>query len=151
LICNESLYRSDNRGEYAAGLETLILYRKENKVAYAQVGAPNLLLEKPGSGLAPISANCDTGFELGSQLEGSEMAPLPRELLGIDSNLNIRCGDFRITAGDRLFLYSGIFWTDTLWKGAASGSLLPQVTQNIVRKNPDSPFWIGIVSFESVF
>ncbi|MBK9324104.1 MAG: hypothetical protein IPM97_14360 [Bdellovibrionaceae bacterium] len=151
LICNESLYRSDNRGEYVAGLETLILYRKENKVAFAQVGAPNLMLQKKGLGLTPISANGDTAFELADNSEGSEIAPLPRDLLGIDSSLNIRCGDFRIAAGDRLFLYSGIFWSDALWTVASNGGLLPKITQNIARKNPDSPFWIGLVSFESGF
>ncbi len=143
LISNESLYRSENRGEYTAGLETLILYRKENKIAFAQVGAPYLLIEKAGFGLAPIATSYEACFELGQLF-----APLPRELMGIDSSLNIRCGDFRIEAGDRLILYSGAFWPEAIWNGTSAGGSLLQMTQNIIRKNPESPLWIGLVDFE---
>src|SRR4051812_29355671 len=43
MICNERFYRSDNRSDYNAGVELLVLAREGSHLSYAQVGSPNLL------------------------------------------------------------------------------------------------------------
>ena len=144
LISNDSVYRSDNRGEYVGGVETLILFKRGNKLAYAQVGSPNLLIQKRGMGLAPVAVNYESAHELSSPFE--MQPPLPRNLLGVDPTLNIRCGDLRVEEEDQLLVYSGGFWPQSLWSATESGDDLQQVTQKIVQKTPDAPFWLGLIT-----
>lgn len=147
LISNESLYRGDNRVEYLSGFETLVLYQKENKIAFAQVGAPHLLIHREGLGLAPISVSYESSHEFGSV--GEILPPIPQQLAGVDASLNLRCGDFRVERSDHLLLYAGAFWPDTLWRPTMAGVDLNQFAQRIVQKIPDSPFWIGLVQLNN--
>ena len=145
LIANDSIYRGDNRGEYAGGVETLVLFQRDNKLAFAQVGSPNLLIQKRGMGLAPVSVSYEASHELSSSFE--TYPPLPQQLLGVDPTLNIRSGELRIDDEDRLLVYSGAFWPQSMWSATENGDDLHQVTQKIVQKSPDAPFWLGLVGF----
>jgi hypothetical protein len=146
LISNEALYRSSNKSDYHAGVETLLLLRKGSQIAYAQVGAPHLLIQKKNRVVVPISVSFEACFEMSGEDQGL-LPPLPQALLGLDSSLNIRAGDFRIDGGDSLILYAGGVWPMSLWS-SNHVSDLQQLTQKLVQMSPDSPFWIGIVSFE---
>lgn len=143
LIANEQLYRGENKGEYMAGVETLLLLKKGLQVAYAQVGAPHLLLQKNARSLIPVSVGFETCLEMGGP-GGALLAPLPQSLLGADLSLNIRCGDFKVDEGDRLVLYAGAHWPESFWT-ASLASTLPQWTQKLVQKDPEAPFWLGLV------
>ncbi|MBS1969920.1 MAG: hypothetical protein JSU04_06410 [Bdellovibrionales bacterium] len=143
LIANESFYRSENKADYQAGLETLLLLRTGSQMAYAQVGSPHLLIQKSDKVMAPISVNFDSSLEMSGE-DGALMPPLPQTLVGIDTSLNIRVGDFRIEDSDRLILYAGGIWPESIWNSSYSADL-QQMTQKLVQKNPDAPFWLGIV------
>jgi hypothetical protein len=144
LIANDSVYRGDNRGEYLGAIETLVILRRDNKIAYAQVGAPNLMIQKDGMGLAPIAVSYESSHELGNQFES--LAPMPQSLLGVDPTVNIRCGDFRVEDNDRLIVYSGAFWPESLWAPTHTDEDLRHLTQKIVQQSPDSPFWLGLIA-----
>ncbi len=146
LISNESLYRSNNKSDYQAGVETLLLLHSGSQVAYAQVGAPHLLIQKRDRVPVPISVSFDAGFEM-SREDQDPFPPLPQTILGLDSSLNIRAGDFRVDIGDRLILYAGGVWPKSLWS-SNQASDLQLLTQKLVQMNPESPFWLGIVNFE---
>jgi len=146
LISNEAMYRSSNKSEYVAGVETLLLLRKGSQIAYAQVGSPHLLIQKKDRVVVPVSVTIEAGFEMSNE-DQDLLPPLPQALVGIDSNLNIRAGDFRAENGDRLILYSGGVWPKTLWNSNQESDL-HQLTQKMVQMNPESPFWLGIVNLE---
>ncbi|HEY8269328.1 MAG TPA: hypothetical protein VIG33_00445 [Pseudobdellovibrionaceae bacterium] len=144
LISNESLYRGSNKTEYQAGVETLLLLRKGSLMAYAQVGSPHLLIQKKNQLVTPISV----GFEAVLEMSGEDqdlLSPLPQSLLGIDGNVNVRTGDFRIDESDRLLLYGGSVWPKSLWSPDCD---FQQLTQKLVQASPESPFWLGVVSLE---
>ncbi|RYZ62616.1 MAG: hypothetical protein EOP09_18615 [Proteobacteria bacterium] len=61
--------------------------------------------------------------------------------------MNIRSGELRIDDEDRLLVYSGAFWPQSMWSATENGDDLHQVTQKIVQKSPDAPFWLGLVGF----
>lgn len=144
LIANEAIYRGDNKSEYHAGLETLLLLRTDSQMAFAQVGAPHLLIQKSDRMMTPIAVNFDAGLEMSGD-DGVILPPLPQVLVGVDSSLNIRVGDFRVEDRDRLILYSGGVWPESIWNSPQATDL-QQMTQKLVQKNPDAPFWLGIVS-----
>lgn len=148
LISNETIYRAINRTEYTGGVEILLLSRKGNKISFAQVGAPYLLLEKVDVGTAPIAVASEVGFECIADRQAG-ISPLPRELLGVDPTVNIRCGDFRVDPDDRLILYSGSYWPEGFWESSNEGARLQSLTHKLVKKNPESPFWLGIIDFKS--
>lgn len=145
LISNEAFYRSDNKSEYVVGVETLVLLQQGSKVAYTQVGSPHLLIQKNEGGVAPVAVSYETSLELSSS-EESALPPLPQTLLGVDRGLNLRSGDFRIDSGDRLVLYAGSLWPESLWSLSTQADL-QKITQKFVQKNPESPFWLGLVDF----
>ncbi|WP_413289940.1 hypothetical protein [Bdellovibrio sp. HCB337] len=147
LISNEQIYRSANKNEYISGVETLVLLHKGSQMAYAQVGAPHLLIQKPGRPLAPVAIGYEASLEM-SGVENQILAPLPQTMLGIDASLNIRCGDFHVDEGDRLVLYAGSFWPDSLWTSSQANNL-QQLTQKMVQQNPEAPFWLGVVDLEN--
>lgn len=143
LISNESFYRGDNKADYQAGLETLLLLKTGSQMAYAQVGSPHLLIQKSDRVMAPISVNYDASLEMSGE-DGTLLSPLPQSLVGVDTSLNIRVGDFRVDESDRLILYAGGIWPESIWNSNYAADL-QQLTQKLVQKNPDAPFWLGIV------
>jgi hypothetical protein len=143
LITNEAFYRGDNKAGYQAGVETLLLLRTGSQMAYAQVGAPHLLIQKSDKMMAPVSVNLDASLEMSGE-DGSLLSPLPQVLVGVDTSLNIRVGDFRVEDSDRLILYAGGAWPESIWNASYSSDL-QQLTQKLVQKNPEAPFWLGIV------
>lgn len=157
LISNEALYRGINKADYQAGVETLLLLRKGSQIAFAQAGSPHLLIQKRNRLVTPISVSLDAGLEMGGDSQ-DPLSPLPQTLLGIDSSLNIRTGDFRVDEGDRLLLYAGNIWPKSLWssewnpqgnsQASQSQSDLQLLTQKLVQAAPESPFWLGIVTLE---
>lgn len=143
LIANEAFYRGDNKADYQAGLETLVILKTESQIAYAQVGAPHLLIQKSDRLMSPISVNYDSSVEMSGD-DGSLLPPLPQTLIGVEASLNLRVGDFRTDESDRLILYAGGVWPESIWNSSYTADL-QQLTQKIVQKNPDAPFWLGIV------
>jgi len=147
LIANESFYRGDNKSNYQAGLETLIILKTGSQISYAQVGAPHLLIQKSDKVMVPVAVNFDASLEMSGD-DGTLLAPLPQTILGADKSLNVRSGDFRIDDSDRLILYAGGVWPESIWSSNYSTDL-EQLTQKLVQKNPDAPFWLGIVDLGS--
>jgi hypothetical protein len=147
LISNETLYRGANKNDYQAGVETLLLLRKGSQIAYAQVGAPHLLIQKRDRMIVPVSVSFEASFEM-SGGDQDLLSPLPQTLLGVSTNPNIRVGDFRVDEGDRLILYAGGTWPKSLWS-SNHASDLQQLTHKLVQMYPDAPFWLGLVHLEA--
>jgi hypothetical protein len=155
MISNERFHRSENRTEFNAGIEVLILLRQGPHIAYAQIGSPHLLVQKSGQGLIPLSVQYEASLEM-SESQDSNLPPLPQVLLGIDSSLNIRSGDFRIDPSDHLVVYAGSYWPALVWQDRVDlprayrdpKEELTKLTNTIAQRNPDAPFWLGIIALE---
>lgn len=146
LIANEELYRGENRAEYFSGVEVLVLYQKQNQIAWAQVGSPGLLLKRQGMPLQPLSTPLDLSTEL-STAEG-RLAPLPSQLLGLDPTCDIKVGHLHSQPGDRLMLMAGSRLANSLWVPGLQEPQLTEITRHMVNENPDLPFWLGVVDLD---
>lgn len=141
-IANDILYRGENKAEYVSGVEVLAISRKDSQIAWAQVGAPHLLMRRPGRPLVPLATSFDHSFELA--LRGQRTSPLPSRLLGVDPGCNIACGDLQAGEQDLLVMMSSSSLPASLW--TASGPFdLQNLTGHLIRENADSPFWLGLV------
>lgn len=144
-IANDVLYRGENKAEYMSGIEILAMSRKESQIAWAQVGAPHLLLRRPGRPLVPLATCFDHSFELA--LRGQRSAPLPSRLLGVDPTCNVVCGDLLAGDDDLLVLLSSSVLPQSLW--SAQGPLdVQNLTAHFIRENAESPFWLGLVDLK---
>ncbi|MBX3041353.1 MAG: hypothetical protein KF789_11660 [Bdellovibrionaceae bacterium] len=144
MIANDILYRGENKAEYVSGVEVLAIARSGEEIAWAQVGAPHLLLRREGRPLVPLATAFDHSFEL--SLKGGASAPLPSRLLGVEPTSNIVCGDLRAGDKDLLVLLASSMLPQSLW--TAAGPLdLQAVTRHLVQEDPDLPFWLGLVDF----
>lgn len=140
LITNEFLYRSENKTEYAAGLEVLVLFKRGRQLAWAQVGGPSLLIQRNGKSVQPLSVSMD----LASDALGV-LPPIPRNLLGIDRSCIIEVGHTSFEENDQLIMLSSSLISTHLWKRSQERLDLPQITQLMIQENAESPFWLGLL------
>jgi hypothetical protein len=144
MIANDLLYRRENRTEYVSGLEILAISRRGPQISWAQVGAPHVLLRRPGRPLVPLALSYDHSFEIVAS--SARLAPLPSRLLGTDPTCHIHCGDLRIGREDVLVLASSSLLPSSLWTEAGPYDLA-RVTREMMTLDPESPFWLGLVDF----
>ena len=143
LVANEMLYRGSNRNQYFSGVEILTLSRRGNQVAWAQVGSPNIYLQRNQRRLQPLSVCQDLSSEI--EEEGGSLPPLPGQLMGLEMSCNVQCGSTVVRSGDQLILLSSSCITSALWSKDSAKLDLAEVTKLMIQESPDSPFWLGIV------
>lgn len=142
LIANEILYRGENKAQYLSGVEVLAVGRQGTQLAWAQVGAPHLLLRRQGRPLVPLATSFDHSFEL--SLAGQHESPLPSRLLGVDPSCHISSGDLQVSENDLLVLLASSMVPPALW--TVSGPYDLQIlTKHLVENDPDAPFWLALI------
>ncbi|WP_413586232.1 hypothetical protein [Bdellovibrio sp. HCB274] len=143
MIANDALYRGENRKEYASGVEVLALFKRGSQVAWAQVGAPSIFVQRQNQRLQPLSIATDLASELRDQ---AELPPLPAQLLGMDPTCNIQTGHTHVSDGDKLVLFAGTSVATTLWGLQSYETDLNMLTQAMIQEEPELPFWLGMIA-----
>ena len=144
LLANEALYREDNRAEYRAGVELFAAVIDDNEIVWVQAGNPQILLGRAGRSLLPLGSQIDLSFDLSSSDE--LLPPLPSQLLGLDSSLNLCLNTFRAQEGDRLVLLSHSHLPDSLFTLKSADISLESISRTLANLHPDLAFWLGILS-----
>ncbi|QLY25881.1 protein phosphatase 2C domain-containing protein [Bdellovibrio sp. KM01] len=143
MIANDALYRGENRKEYASGVEVLALFRRGTQVAWAQVGAPSIFVQRQNQRVQPLSVASDLASEL---RDGHSLPPLPAQLLGLDPTVNIQTGHTHVNEGDKLILLAGTSVATALWGLQSYETDLNLITQSMVQEEPELPFWLGLIA-----
>lgn len=141
MICNDILYRQFNSVEYMAGVEFTAILQTGNQISWAQVGSSSLFLNRLEQGLIPLNFSVDLSVDL------MQSAPLPQNLLGSDYHCNMRLGHCLARPTDQLILLSSSYVPATIFSKNTGLITLEEITHELVSKNPESPFWTGIVTF----
>ena len=139
LIVNDYLYRSENRTEYYAGVEALVLFKRGRQLAWAQVGGPSILIQRSGGSMQPLSVSGDFASE-----KQDLMGPLPQNLLGTDRSCFINVGHTTFDENDKLVLVASSILSTHLWRRSQDLDL-NGITQSMIQENSENPFWLGIV------
>lgn len=142
LLANESLVRDENRQEYRAGVELFVSVLDDDELAWLQVGNPHILLSRPGRSLLPIGSQIDLAYDMS---EKELMAPLPSQLLGLDSTVNFNINSFRARPGDKLVLLSHSHPPEAMFATEMKASI-DGISSELSRAYPDHAFWVGILS-----
>ncbi len=144
LLANEALYRDDNRQEYRAGVELFAATIDDNELVWVQAGNPQILLSREGRSPISLGAQIDLAADLS---EGeTTLSPLPSQLLGLDSTLNLNLNSFRVRAGDKIILLSHSYPPQQFY-GLKNDELnLDSISRTLAVHFPDLAFWIGLLS-----
>lgn len=145
LLANEAVYREDNTQEYRSGVEVFAALLDENEIVWVQAGGPHILLGRPGRTLLPIGSNIDLAYDM-SETDGELLAPLPSQLLGLDSSLNLNINSFRSHPGDRVVLLSYSHLPETLFSLQDNERTLESLSKRLATAQPDMAFWLGILT-----
>jgi hypothetical protein len=144
MLANDSLYREENKAEYISGVEILVFAHHQGELAFAQVGHPNIYLARPDLPWIPLSVQVDLATELSAP--GANLAPLPQNLIGLNTTTNLNISSFKTQPGDRLILLSHSFAADTVYSTPFERSGLDQISSSLASRHPDLPFWLGVYS-----
>lgn len=133
FIANEVLLRTENKAEYSAAVEVVVVHKNNGSLSYAQVGQPQLYLKKEQQSLQPMSAGVDF-----------RSPPLPQNLIGIDSTLLVRSGTIRYSEGDHLIFLASSLVSPTFLDYSGSPDIV-KLTEKMSQVYPENPFWLGIL------
>jgi hypothetical protein len=144
LLANDIIYREDNAQEYRAGVELFAMNIEDNEVVWVQAGSPQILLNRRGRGLLPLGSLVDLSFDMSDDPK-EILPPLPSQLLGLDSSLNLTLNSFRARPGDRVVLLSHSQLPQSLFNMKDDELSLETLSRQLARIHPDLAFWLGIV------
>jgi len=145
LLANEAVYREDNVSEYRSGVEVFAAIIDENEIVWVQAGSPHILLGRPGHRLLPLGSTIDLAFDMSDTASGETLLPpLPSQLLGLDSSLNLNLNSFRAHPGDRVVLLSYSHVPEVLF--TIDETSLDLISKRLASSQPDLAFWLGILT-----
>lgn len=147
LLANEAVYREDNADEYRSGVELFAAAVGEKEMVWLQVGNPHILLARPGRTPLPLGSNIDLAFDIS---EDQLLPPLPNQLLGLDTSVNLNLNSFRVRSGDRLILVSYSHLPEQIFGIKESEMSLDTISRRLAKDQPNLAFWVGLLSVSDV-
>ena len=147
-LVNDALYNEENKEEFTSGLEIFVLAATVNEVAWAHVGNPFVLLDRPGRPLISLSSQFDLSTEFSNSPQA--LAPLPNHLVGIDSQLNVVVESLKPSRGDRFILLSRSSVPAEVFSLSSKERNLESISKVLAKDSSDLPFWLGIHDFTAL-
>lgn len=133
LITNLKLAKQFNGVEYQAGVEAVVLHKKGNILSWAAMGLPEIYLTH-GHNLVPLEVNASI-----------DSTPLPKQMLGLDTSIYPRCNQMHLKDQDQVLLLSRSLGANDLIQ-ISGGWQVDSIASHLAIKQPDIPFWLGLVS-----
>ncbi|MCB9073292.1 MAG: hypothetical protein H6623_06690 [Bdellovibrionaceae bacterium] len=143
LAAHEDIHDKYNDGELLAGLEFVCFLKHNNKLSWFQVGAPTAVLLR-NNAMTPLFHPVDFSFDFSTPQE--TLPPLPKELLGLQKQLQIYTGKIRLQEHDRFLLVSRSYIPSQFFQNQTPESLsLDSATAILAQENQEHPFWIALL------
>lgn len=141
---NDYLYAEDNQNEFKNGYEVLIFSRNQNEWSWAQVGGPNIILNRNHQAHV-LQASTTAAMRFGTAKN-----PLPGLLLGLYRTTSIQCGSIRTDDADEIIFYSGDLHISSLDENFLNPPDLKNRVQAVLKNKKDEPFWLASLNYEGV-
>jgi serine/threonine protein phosphatase PrpC len=143
LAVHEDLKEKYNEDELSAGLEILCLLRHQEKISWFHVGAPSLVLIRDKS-MMPLFHSIDFSHDFSAPEE--TLAPLPKELLGVQQQVNLNVGGMKLQKGDRFFMVSRSHIPSEFFRTLSPETIsLDEASLLLAKDNENQPFWLGLL------
>lgn len=145
-IVNEMIYRGDNKNEFLGGAELCLLLKEKSQLSWLQVGQPHIFVKRKNSPLQPFAISPDLSFDCPPHQ--TDLIPLPKDLVGVESTCTPNVGNFLIYPGDEVLLVSRSEIPNGLCADPNSKLDLAEITQVLSLQYPKSPFWLGLLKMD---
>jgi hypothetical protein len=145
-IVNDLIFRGDNKVEFVAGAEICVLLKTQSQLSWLQVGQPHLFMKRKNTPLQPLSIAPDLSFD--SPPGQTDLIPLPKDLIGIESTCTPHTGSCLIFPGDQLLMVSRSEVPFDICSNVDGSLGLAEITQTLSQQYPKSPFWLGLLSLD---
>lgn len=143
LAVHEDLKDKYNEEGLAAGLEVLCLLKDQKKLAWFQVGSPALVLMREKTFL-PLFHPVDFSHDFSTP--ELSLPPLPKELLGVQQQVNLTVGGMKLHTGDRFLIVSRNSIPGKFFQTVDPETMtLDSASQIFAEDNEDQPFWVGLL------
>lgn len=143
ITAHEDIREKYNDDTVSAGLEILCCIKVDKTISWFVIGAPAIALRRTDK-LVPLHHPVDLSFDFSKE---KTLAPLPKNLLGLQSTLNLSHGNFRLQDNDELLLISRSYIPHSLFTMPVSDLHIESATLAMAKDNEDVPFWIGALKF----
>lgn len=143
LAIHEDLKEKYNEDDLSAGLEVLCILKHQQKLSWFQVGAPSLVLVRDNA-MLPLYHAIDFSYDF-SNTERL-LAPLPKDLLGLQHHVSLMVGGLKWHKGDRLLLVSRSYIPSHFFQMITPETLsLDSASELFAKESENQPFWIGLL------
>ena len=144
-LANDAICHEENKSEYVSGLELFVLARKNHEVAWAQVGYPYILLDRPHRPLSALGSQMDLAVE--HSFQSRAVPPLPGKLLGLDMSSDFAVESFRPAKNDRFVMISRSAIPAALYDVRTENRNIDEFSKVLAADDGNLPFWLGIFDF----
>lgn len=141
LMANEFLYREENKEEYVSGVELFAASWRDGDFSWVQVGHPQAFLAREARGLMPLGTHIDLSMDM--SVGDDLLSPLPANLLGLDSSVNITVGSFVPQPKDQLVLLSRSHFCREFMTLQPGEVRLDRCSEILAQDHADMAFWLG--------
>lgn len=147
-LANDTIYNEDNKSEFISGVELFIMAKRANQIAWAQIGYPYILLDRPNHPLTAIGSQLDLSIEF--SLNSNPLPPLPSKMLGIDSSSDFSVETMRPAPQDKFILIARSGLPSNIFSLNHKERTVAQLSKLMSENNAELPFWLGILDLASV-
>ncbi len=147
MLANDMIYREENGSEYNSGYELCVLFWNRQECVWAQIGQPQIFLDRHPNYLTALSSSTDLAGAHSADLKAS-LAPLPSQLLGLYSTSNFSVHGFKPLPGDQLILTSRSFITPYFLAATKNERRLEELSRRLSKDNVDMPFWLASLQLD---
>ena len=141
LLINDLVYRGENRDFYKSCYELTILYKKDRKVSWVQVGTPNLFLFKER--LIPLSVAVPL-----SHSQTANALPLPQQYLGTELHCHFQLGEITVDSSQKILLFSESCLYKDIWAASRDEFNMDHLLKTQIQLDPESPFCMAMIDFK---
>lgn len=99
-LCNQNFKNEINNEEYVSGFELVACYRDQNELGWVSFGGPSILLGKSNNDIRILEAGSNW-----AQAELAYTPSLPKDMIGLQSHINLNIRSIPWKAGDKLLFY----------------------------------------------
>lgn len=146
MLANDNVFREENRAEFRSGVELFVASRHNNEVVWAQIGGPNVYLDRSGFDMQILSATPDAALQHSTQSE--LLAPLPSAMLGLSDTSNFSLNSICLQPDDQMVLVHRSLVPPRMTGLPGPDRTIHGISSVLAHQSADLPFWLGIIRFD---
>jgi hypothetical protein len=137
-LCNQNFKNEINSDEYVSGFELVACYLDKKELGWVSFGGPSIILAKNNSELRILEAGSNW-----AQSELSNCPSLPKDLIGLQTYINLNIRSIPWKSGDRLMFYYSNQLSPLQLQQSEDGVGLRDIIEANFSNKKDYYYWVA--------